>query len=70
MEDAKNPAKSKTQIELLETGGMLIGAFDIATFSSETCLLSPGDVLLLYTDGVTETEGRIPNDFYGEETFD
>ena len=67
MEDAKNPAKSKTQIELLETGGMLIGAFDIATFSSETCLLSPGDVLLLYTDGVTETEGRIPNDFYGEE---
>ena len=67
MEDAKNPAKSKTQIELLETGGMLIGAFDIATFSYETCLLSPGDVLLLYTDGVTETEGRIPNDFYGEE---
>ena len=59
--------KSNLQIELLETGGMLIGAFDIATFSSDTCQLSPGDVLLIYTDGVTETEGKVPNDFYGEE---
>ncbi len=55
------------RIELLETGGMLIGAFDIATFSYDTCQLSQGDVLLLYTDGVTETEGRVQNDFYGEE---
>ncbi len=65
--DAEQAEKSQHQVELLETGGMLIGAFDIATFSSDTCLLSPGDVLLLYTDGVTETEGRKPNDFYGEE---
>ena len=35
--------------------------------SSEICLLSPGDVLLLYTDGVTETEGQISNNFYGED---
>ena len=46
---------------------MLIGAFDIATFSYDTCQLSEGDILLLYTDGVTETEGREPNEFYGEE---
>ena len=63
--DTDNP--SQTKVALLETGGMLIGAFDIATFSSDTCQLSPGDVLILYTDGVTETEGTIPNDFYGEE---
>lgn len=61
------PNHSRTEVALLETGGMLIGAFDIATFSSDTCQLSPGDVLILYTDGVTETEGTIPNDFYGEE---
>lgn len=67
LEAPKQTEKSKHQVELLETGGMLIGAFDIATFSSETCLLSPGDILLLYTDGVTETEGQTPNDFYGEE---
>ena len=68
--DSGNPEqaeKSRHQVKLLETGGMLIGAFDIATFSSEICLLSPGDVLLLYTDGVTETEGQISNDFYGED---
>ncbi len=58
---------NEVRIELLETGGMLIGAFDIATFSYDTCQLSQGDVLLLYTDGVTETEGRVQNDFYGEE---
>ncbi len=60
------PNHSRTKVALLETGGMLIGAFDIATFSSDTCQLSQGDVLILYTDGVTETEGTIPNDFYGE----
>lgn len=59
--------KKTDKVELLETGGMLIGAFDIATFSSDTCQLTPGDILLLYTDGVTETEGQIPNEFYGEE---
>lgn len=58
---------NNVQVELLETGGMLIGAFDIATFSSDTCQLSPEDILLIYTDGVTETEGKKPNDFYGEE---
>ena len=67
LENPEQTEKNRHQVELLETGGMLIGAFDIATFSSDTCLLSPGDVLLLYTDGVTETEGQIPNDFYGEE---
>ena len=58
---------SRPKVALLETGGMLIGAFDIATFSSDTCQLSPGDVLIFYTDGVTETEGVKPGDFYGEE---
>ena len=65
--NAEHPNNSMDKVELLETGGMLIGAFDIATFSSDTCLLTPGDILLLYTDGVTETEGKIPNEFYGEE---
>ena len=65
--DGEQDKNSEVRVELLETGGMLIGAFDIATFSYDTCQLSQGDVLLLYTDGVTETEGREPNDFYGEE---
>ena len=66
-DNADTPNDNQPSVALLETGGMLIGAFDIATFSSDTCQLSPGDVLFLYTDGVTETEGVKPNDFYGED---
>lgn len=66
-ENSDNHNQNEEKFELLETGGMLIGAFDIATFSSDTCQLTQGDVLVLYTDGVTETEGQEPNDFYGEE---
>ena len=66
-ENSDNQNQNEEKFELLETGGMLIGAFDIATFSSDTCQLTQGDVLVLYTDGVTETEGQEPNDFYGEE---
>lgn len=67
VENPEGSAKSSYKVDLLNTGGMLIGAFDIATFSSDTCQLSNGDVLMLYTDGVTETEARTPNEFYGEE---
>lgn len=67
IDKSDTPNHNRPQVALLETGGMLIGAFDIATFSSDTCQLSPGDVLILYTDGVTETEGVKPNDFYGED---
>ena len=35
---------------------MLIGAFEEATFSSDICSLAPGDILVFYTDGITETE--------------
>ena len=43
------------EMAVLKTGGMLIGAFEEATFASEVCSLSPGDVLVFYTDGITET---------------
>ena len=46
---------SAGSIEVLKTGGMLIGAFEEATFMTGTCLLAPGDVLVFYTDGITET---------------
>ncbi len=42
--------------EVLKTDGMLIGAFEEAKFTTGTCLLEPGEVLLFYTDGITETE--------------
>ena len=48
--------KHTGEMEVLKTSGMLIGAFEEATFSSDSCSLSPGDILVFYTDGITETE--------------
>lgn len=38
-----------------EKGGMLVGALAEARFSQTTVTLSPGEALLLYTDGLTES---------------
>jgi serine phosphatase RsbU (regulator of sigma subunit) len=38
----------------LETGGLILGVFPEATYEQEILQLSPGDVLFLYTDGVSE----------------
>ncbi|MFQ5737516.1 MAG: GAF domain-containing SpoIIE family protein phosphatase [Acidobacteriota bacterium] len=40
--------------EWLRCGGILLGAFSEATYSEERVLLLPGDLLILYTDGLTE----------------
>ena len=48
--------KNTGKMDHLKTVGMLIGAFEEATFSSDICSISPGDILVFYTDGITETE--------------
>ncbi|MFZ0687182.1 MAG: SpoIIE family protein phosphatase [Terriglobales bacterium] len=47
--------------QLLECGGTVVGLFDNLSFPEATVQLRPGDVLIAYSDGVTEPE----ND-YGE----
>lgn len=41
---------------------MLVGAFEEATFTSNTCFLAPGDILVFYTDGITETDAEDSSD--------
>lgn len=41
-------------IELLETGGLLLGAFRKVVYDESQVRLRPGDILLLYTDGANE----------------
>lgn len=45
--------------------GALLGVFDEAAFSETATRLRPGDLLLLYTDGVTE--GRHDDELYGDQ---
>jgi sigma-B regulation protein RsbU (phosphoserine phosphatase) len=51
--------------QLLSCGGTVVGLFDNVSFPEATVQLRPGDVLVTYTDGVTEPE----NDYgeFGEE---
>ncbi len=51
--------------QLLSCGGTVVGLFDNLSFPEATVQLRPGDVLVAYTDGVTEPE----NDYgeFGEE---
>jgi sigma-B regulation protein RsbU (phosphoserine phosphatase) len=44
------------QFEKLTEGGMALGMFEQATYRSGSLTLDAGDVLVLYSDGVTEAE--------------
>jgi sigma-B regulation protein RsbU (phosphoserine phosphatase) len=41
-------------LKTLEKGGIILGMFDSAVYEEETVPLKSGDILLLYTDGITE----------------
>jgi len=45
---------SRSGMRRLESGGLILGAFNDATFTQETLQLFPGDVLVAFTDGATE----------------
>ena len=56
----------KNGVRRLECGGMVIGAFDGAIFDEETYQLESGDVLVAYSDGLTEARDPAGDEF-GEE---
>jgi phosphoserine phosphatase RsbU/P len=41
-------------VRRLETGGVVLGLFEHAVFEEETLSLSPGDVIIAFSDGVSE----------------
>jgi sigma-B regulation protein RsbU (phosphoserine phosphatase) len=50
----------------LEEGGTVLGPVADATYERGFVTLRPGDLLVLYTDGVTETRGRNPEGAWEE----
>ncbi len=53
-------------LEDIVSNNMIVGAFDFATFHSDTISLTPGDVLLVYSDGLSEAE-KPSGEMLGEE---
>ena len=54
------------EIEELSVGGTVVGMFPEAVYEEATVALGAGDVLLAYTDGVTEAHNP-ENEEFGEE---
>ena len=63
-----NPAllvRKNGKIEYLEACGTMIGAFNFSDWTEETVKLDEGDMLFVFTDGVTEAVRG--EEFYGDE---
>ncbi len=47
----------------LQTGGTVIGLFEDSTYEQETIRLDPGDVLVVFSDGVSEARNEAGEEF-------
>jgi sigma-B regulation protein RsbU (phosphoserine phosphatase) len=54
------------EAQLLNVDGMVVGAFPFAQYGESSIELLPGDLLLLYTDGISEPQNEF-DEMYGEE---
>jgi len=57
---------TKTGVKRLEKGGTILGLFELATFEEDTITVEPGDILVAFSDGVTEALSA-SGDEYGED---
>jgi serine phosphatase RsbU (regulator of sigma subunit) len=55
-------------VEYLDGGGMVLGILAMASYSEYRARLEPGDVLAIYSDGVTEANNGKEEE-YGDERF-
>ncbi|MFQ6044124.1 MAG: SpoIIE family protein phosphatase, partial [Candidatus Poribacteria bacterium] len=55
------------KLTLLQTGGVILGFIEEAEYEEERVQLMPGDLLFLYTDGITEVKPIDRDEQFGEE---
>ncbi len=55
--------RRNNSIERLENGGPMVGALQAATYNSGTVRMDPGDMLLAYSDGLTECRNSQEEEF-------
>jgi len=57
------------KVEQLDSEGMILGIKPEVNFEERETPLEPGDILMLYTDGLTESENN-HGEFFGEERLE
>lgn len=62
--------RASGEVEMLTTTGLPIGLFPKREYESKAFTLGPGDVLLLYSDGVTDAVAQDESDFGVERTVE
>jgi len=60
--------RASGEAKMLEGGGPVLGVISVAPYSEQSARLAPGDLLVLYSDGVTEANNPDFDEF-GEERF-
>jgi phosphoserine phosphatase RsbU/P len=54
----------------LDSNGMVVGAFPFSKYNESCISMSPGDLLVCYTDGITEPENAYGEEFGEERLID
>ncbi|MBC7187593.1 MAG: SpoIIE family protein phosphatase [Calditrichaeota bacterium] len=57
------------EVTKLEKGGLILGAVEEADYEEGSLVLRPGEMLVLYTDGVTEARGKHREQYEEERLF-
>jgi sigma-B regulation protein RsbU (phosphoserine phosphatase) len=57
-----------SMVQRLDVNGTVVGAFPFAEYGESRIALKPGDLLVFFTDGVTEPENEY-GEMFGEERF-
>jgi serine phosphatase RsbU (regulator of sigma subunit) len=62
-------ARTDGRVELLSTNSLVLGAFDSAEYQARSTRVEPGDVVVVFTDGVTEAVNG-SNEMFGDERLE
>ena len=55
--------RASGDLEMLTEGGLLVGVLPEAEYVSGTCRLRAGDMLVVYSDGITESRNKAGDEF-------